>query len=249
MYFVGGIGAPAVHWAHGHPGIGFADMGMRILLPPITSLFGAAATCDNEGCSKRGFVTGSFVGYAGAAAFDAAVLARDNTRPITHAPGTWYGWQTLAVDAGGLAFGVYFGLATARDPKVHIEFVPAVGVGWWAISFIGPPIVHFAHGRVGMGFGDFGIRVAMPVVAMLAGIIGYCPGTAANDCVESGAFTGLTAGVAASALLDATVFAYDKTAPSDVRGDREDTTHSVGIVVPLLQPARGGGVAGVAGMF
>src|SRR6185436_910245 len=40
MYFTGLVGAPPVHFAHRRDGVGGADLGFRLLVPPIGTLTG-----------------------------------------------------------------------------------------------------------------------------------------------------------------------------------------------------------------
>lgn len=71
----------------------------------------------------------------------------------------WYGWQTLTVD--GAALGLFVLAAqNGREPVVSI----AVGTGL-ATILLGAPAVHWAHGRVGVGFLSLGLRVALPALA------------------------------------------------------------------------------------
>ncbi len=85
------FGPPVVHALHGHVGIAFADLGIRVVLPTLTTLAGAAIGCsggsnDDDGFGNlascvTGVAVGFLVGYAGAIAVDAAVLARE-TVPV-----------------------------------------------------------------------------------------------------------------------------------------------------------------------
>jgi hypothetical protein len=82
------FGPPVVHALHGRIGIAFADLGIRVGAPVVTTLIGGAIGCsggssnngddigDAAACAT-GLVLGFLVGYAGAIAVDAAVLARE----------------------------------------------------------------------------------------------------------------------------------------------------------------------------
>jgi hypothetical protein len=124
----------------------------------------------------------------------------------------WYGWQTLVVDGVGI-----------------VTLPVLVGVG---VYLVGPPIVHWAHGRVGLGFADLGIRFASAVVL-----------TAAEFSVRGAEHLNLlTFALVFSAIespaiaLDASVLAWEKV-------ERPKLT-------PLVVPRKeGGAVLGVAGAF
>jgi hypothetical protein len=73
-YWIGGglqiIGAPIVHWTHGRVGTGFADLGMRILLPLTGALI---AWAPNQ--SATALTIGAAVGQVAAIIIDASALA------------------------------------------------------------------------------------------------------------------------------------------------------------------------------
>lgn len=73
-YWIGGglqiIGAPIVHWTHGRVGTGFADLGLRILLPLTGALI---AWAPNQ--SPTALTIGAAVGQVAAIVIDASVLA------------------------------------------------------------------------------------------------------------------------------------------------------------------------------
>lgn len=216
-YGVGAVGAPAVHYAHGNVGLGMASLGFRTLIPPVTGFFGLIGVCVGRGdfehdCVVDGYVGGTLAGLAGAAAFDAGVLAWDRPPRKEEPERYWYGAQTLAVDAGTLAFGAYIA-ATGPRSKSGQKLHPALAtwVGAWSLGLLGAPIVHFAHGRVGTGFGSFGLRALAGPMGALPGLIGYCAATAGvRGCTETGAAWGLLGGLVAIDLLDGLVLAHEK---------------------------------------
>src|SRR4051812_762797 len=69
--------------------------------------------------------------------------------PPSETPSRWYGWQVLAAEAPfqGLAW-VGVGTGNAR-----------LWLGGLAGSVPGGPIVHFAHGHFGKGFGALGVNI------------------------------------------------------------------------------------------
>jgi len=73
-YWIGGglqiIGAPIVHWTHGRVGTGFADLGMRILLPLTGALIAWAPSQ-----SATALTIGAAVGQVAAIIIDASALA------------------------------------------------------------------------------------------------------------------------------------------------------------------------------
>jgi hypothetical protein len=87
MSVVGVLGyelAPGiVHFAHRHPGRGFASFGIRIGLPLAGALLGAsiASGCDGFLCEAGGAAVGALAGVGGAIAIDAAVFAYDDPAP------------------------------------------------------------------------------------------------------------------------------------------------------------------------
>lgn len=76
-----------VHFAHRHPGRGFASFGIRLGLPLAGALLGASVTsgCNGFLCEAGGAAVGSLVGVGGAIAIDAAVFAYDDPLPDARA--------------------------------------------------------------------------------------------------------------------------------------------------------------------
>lgn len=113
----------------------------------------------------------------------------------------WYGWQNLIVDASVIGQLV---LAT----NTNEEELAGVGL---VTYLVGSPIVHWAHGNVGAGFGSLGMRAAA-FSALLVGTIA-CAGNALGGSSSDGgcvvAFVGLL-GVPAAVAVDAAVLAYDE---------------------------------------
>jgi hypothetical protein len=97
MYGVGALGAPAVHYAQGRYALGAADFALRVLMPPVTGLVGAAGVCLardlNSGCADEGLAVGSLLGVVLAMGADAALLAWDRGYDDTSGD-SWYGWES-----------------------------------------------------------------------------------------------------------------------------------------------------------
>lgn len=198
MYGVGLVGAPIVHFAHGRVGTGFKDFGVRLALPPLAGLFGILGNCmanEFDDCARDGMVGGTLMGVFGVAALDALSFAKA-PEPAAEEPATrWYGWQTLAVDAALMGFGAYVA-SRPRDPpepgKHEYSDMLYFGIGWYAGSWLAAPIVHFANGRVGIGFADFGIRLGMPLLAAAPGVLVACSGLGGRKgCTYAGVEGGI----------------------------------------------------------
>ncbi|MDB4942226.1 MAG: hypothetical protein JWP97_1760 [Labilithrix sp.] len=114
----------------------------------------------------------------------------------------WYGWQTLVVDGATLLIG---GAAAGGSDQLGAGII----VGGY---FLGGPIVHWAHGNVGMGFADLGIRIGAPLVL---GVGGYYAsgGGSHNGGDDLGpalvGVLGTVIGVASAIAIDAAVLARE----------------------------------------
>jgi hypothetical protein len=152
-------------------------------------------------------------------------------RSATEAPGTlpapeprvthtteWYGWQTLAIDAGATLL-LFSAFAVPSRPWDSLAGGMALA-GYVA----GPPLVHAVHRRLDMALGDAASRVALPVVGFLVGAaignatcrappndasapsaIGSDIGTAL--CPAGVALEGAAVGAVGAIVLDAALFA------------------------------------------
>jgi hypothetical protein len=80
-YLIGSIGAPIVHFAHSNIGLGFASLGMRLILGPMGAVIGLMGTCagtaGSDHCARDGAQYGLFGGSLAIALFDALVFARE----------------------------------------------------------------------------------------------------------------------------------------------------------------------------
>jgi hypothetical protein len=134
---------------------------------------------------------------------------RDEPPPPVKRPRHWYGWQTLIVD--GIA-GVIITTGVATE---SLNTVRAGGLTYG----LGPPIVHWGHGRVGRGFGSFGIRFIMPFLgALISTGAGGCSRT--ENCWNRTVDIGLGAGMVGAAAIDAAFIAWEPR-PSRYAGEPE----------------------------
>jgi hypothetical protein len=204
--------------------------------------------------------------FAGAAALallfsvTSAARADDDSAPPTPTTATtgttrvttfetrWYGWQTLAVDAGSLGAGFALGSVQGQGNTAAV-----LALGGYAF---GGPIVHLAHGRADAALGDFALRAGG---LLGGGAIGYGVGVATfNGCPPNsflcsrdfagiaGAIGGGLLGGAAAVILDAAVLGRERVRTDEVaapapRGVR--WTPQVGIS-PRGEPS-----VGVGGSF
>jgi hypothetical protein len=128
------------------------------------------------------------------------------------AESSWYGWQTLIVDAGSVA------VAALGWEK---QALSAVGVGGY---LLGGPIVHAVHGRGISAAGSLGLRLAAPLVGAVIGYEaggGACQRAKETDRTDPadglgaafGALAGASVGVLGAIILDAALLARE-TQPS-----------------------------------
>jgi hypothetical protein len=166
------------------------------------------AAFERERASTRRFATA--LGFAWmmvatdvSASNDASAPRRQDDVSLTGAPTTherhWYGWQTLIVDGASAA-----NLGTAAVLFAHQgrkETVPPQVTFWVGFSgaMLGAPIVHWAHGHVGKGFGSMGVRMGVLVLAVLSG-----PESSGSE----GAAIAV-AGLVGASALDAAWLAYE----------------------------------------
>jgi hypothetical protein len=153
----------------------------------------------------------------------------DKTRQRTH----WYGGQTLAVD--GASVGLLL-VAAGTDAPV-VAGIAAFGYA------LGPPIVHFTHGRVAAGFGSLALRVGLP---LLGGSLGASAATCHAEEIYCGlaeAGVGILIGISAAITIDAAVLARETVTVE------EPAPMSALRLVPVFEPHRGTAGLGVAGSF
>lgn len=117
----------------------------------------------------------------------------------------WYGWQNLVMDGSAVSL---IALATASE-------TPALSVAGMLTYVAGSPIVHWAHGNVGTGFGSLAMRVA--AFATFAGGSIACASNSLDDSSSDGGGCAVAAIgillVPAAMAVDAAVLAYDDVPP------------------------------------
>lgn len=146
----------------------------------------------------------------------------------------WYGWQNLLVDGAGQTSAIALGVIMAgRDGGAS-----AMGTGL-ATYVLGGPIVHFAHGNVGKGFGSLALRAGLPASGALAGAVielRSCGGE--SFCGLSGGFFGLAVGTVGAIVLDASVLAYKKVPPEST-AKRSSRFESLAVLPSLSHDGAG----------
>jgi hypothetical protein len=138
----------------------------------------------------------------------------------------WYGYETLATDGAAIAL-LIPATALGDSGKDPVGFL----LGSSLVYGLGGPIVHFAHGAVGKGFLDLGLRLGVPVVTGLTG--GAIAAATYNGCspepdceawgarkigtVMVGLVLGGLAGAGGAMAVDAAWLAREPRAPSATR--------------------------------
>lgn len=161
----------------------------------------------------------------------------------------WYGWQTLIVLGSSATLGTVIGLSAAATRADGLAFV-GMGIGGVGALF-GGPIVHWAHGNTGKGFGALGLNIGVPV---LSGGIGVAVACGAGGCSNSsggfGVFFGLlvggSLGLIGSMIIDVTALAYDNNMPVAATASRKAPGWTL---VPDLKITREKTTFGFAGVF
>ncbi len=189
-------------------------------------------------------------------------------RPVAERT-VWYGGETLLLDGATTALFVGSGV-TAGQGKANVAGVLALG-GVTTYLF-GPPIVHFAHGRIGPGFASFGLRLVLPLETAFDGFLigGLAASRDRDGYVDAtgpavGAAIGLVAGMALSSAIDAALLAKYKTRDVDPEAFDPDTDHAAREAhpkearahskpyevqwAPTAGPVTGGATVGVVGAF
>lgn len=134
----------------------------------------------------------------------------------------WYGSETLAVDGAALGAVLVGGAFVAGGAAPG----GLLALGGFVTYFVGAPVVHLTHVRVGAAFGSAGLRVGVPLV-------GGAVGTAFANCSDSddgghggepygcgfGEFiAGMAVGAVGAMVLDSALLAHES-APKPRPGD------------------------------
>jgi hypothetical protein len=161
---------------------------------------------------------------------------------------TWYGWETLLSDASvqvlgtaaGLAADAGYGSGTRQSYVTGAQVLIGAAV---VVYGLGGPVVHLANGHAGKAAGSLGLRLALPVVGALAGLLlarATCQSGGEGDvpCDAIAGVFGFFGGIAAAVAIDAAVLA---------RGPAEPATRSR--LQAAFVPAGGGGTFVLGGRF
>jgi hypothetical protein len=130
---------------------------------------------------------------------------------------SWYGWQTLAVDAAAVAI-LLTGAATfagaASGPSVRLSGSPpslpiALITTSSGVYAVGPSVVHLAHGHIWRAVASIGLRLVIPLAGFAVGSISSSAVNPRANALANGAVGGLVGGAAASAT-DAAALGWDR---------------------------------------
>jgi hypothetical protein len=152
----------------------------------------------------------------------------------------WYGWQTLILDGAALA--TWGAAGTGGGSGV----LAVAGLG---VYLLGPPIVHFAHGHVGKGFGDILMRVGLPLGL---GALGYAAGSddcrGGDFCLPTSALyagLGVLIGYGGAVAIDAALLAREDVGPEPLRTGKRPLFEWA----PDIRTAKDRATLGVRGSF
>lgn len=101
--------------------------------------------------------------WAGPPRDDAAATVDADELDSAEDGSVWYGWQTLVLD--GATHSV---AALALFAEATQEIGALIGVVGGLEYLLGGPVVHWAHGHGGRGAASLGLRLATPIVAVVA---------------------------------------------------------------------------------
>lgn len=119
----------------------------------------------------------------------------------------WYGYQILIVDGVALTLGALGAAFSVQGISGHDT---GAEVGGIALAFhgglvylFGAPTVHWAHGRVGIGFASLGIRILSPILGLAIGGLEsqLANGSKNQDGIPIGAAVGAVAAMAVDAIF------------------------------------------------
>lgn len=126
----------------------------------------------------------------------------------------WYGWQTLTFDGAAIVGGIGLGELGVKRPELF----------WLGTYALAPPVVHLAHGRVGIAFADLGLRVAAPTATTAIGYAIACKKEGSLDdlgtCI-AGMALGFVIGYGAAVAVDAAVLAREQVEIAPAKRDDE----------------------------
>ncbi len=102
----------------------------------------------------------------------------------------------------------HYGYQIAIADALAVAATPITGGAAGSLYFLGGPIIHFAHGQVGMGFLSLGLRIGLPVLGFAAAssAVGGC-GSNGGLCESKAVLLTASLGAAAAMVLDWTLLA------------------------------------------
>ncbi len=161
----------------------------------------------------------------------------------------WYGWQTLLVFGGATTVGLLGGLAGGASDSPGV-WLTSLGLGGAGL-LLGGPIIHWAHGNTGKGFGALGLNFGMPLVGGGLGVATTCiAGGCGSGSEGIGVFLGLvvggSAGLLASMIIDVAALSYEQTPSGPSFASRKAPTWTL---LPDLKITREKTTFGFAGVF
>ncbi len=132
-------------------------------------------------------------------------------RPFTPIQKEWYGWQILLADGASIAAGIGVGLATNGDGGGVARGLATASAGY----VLAAPMVHWANGQVGPGFGSMSLRVGAPLVMAAWGVFGGSILLSDENGAAVGAGIGAGVGILGAIVVDAAVLAYRPVDPKE----------------------------------
>jgi hypothetical protein len=168
----------------------------------------------------------------------AGPVAEDDDDPVeASGPRRWFGWQVLLADLPAYALLAASHPFREEGQGVWLRDHAAILGGSLVAYSVAAPIVHFAHGQLGRGFGSLGLHLGMAT----AGVLSTAPACnmEAVGCANGNPI--LFAWLAGATLIDAAALSWKRTpAPK-----RESRAHAA----PVASIGRGGALLGVNGVF
>lgn len=176
-------------------------------------------------------------------------VAAGEPLPGTPTKRVWYGWQTLLVLGGSTTLGLVTSLSRFGTRADGLGLV-GLSVGGAGLLF-GGPIVHWAHGNTGKGFGALGLNFGVPLVGGGVGVgvacaAGGCSGNSGGFGVFFGLVIGGSLGLISSLVIDVTTLDYDSNVPVSAVASRKAPGWTL---VPDLHITREKTTFGFAGVF
>jgi hypothetical protein len=151
----------------------------------------------------------------------------------------WYGWQTLAVILATTApFGISAATAGTSAGGASFAFTtPLAAAG----LLMGGPIVHWAHGHIGRGFGVLGAELGVGTLGALIGGGLMVAGGGGGGDLGGLAVVAVGCGVGVLGIMIVNIV--------DVATSFEERPRASATISPTVSVQRGGGTVGLTGAF